>query len=926
MPRVALPERPEQPSLRRPSTSDSSPARTRAPGAASTSLRCTWTIRSAWSRTNATGSVPPISRWPVSRHQPHVGVGERRARPSSSVSTSVPTCGCSASVEAVARRRASVELGEVRARSVLPLASSSAMRRAPVEVLTTARRRTRRRRAAASDRARRGAPRRGRRGRARAATSGTNPPTRRSPWRSRSARSAAASSGRKPCGAELGGAAGRARPSRRARARAGAAGPSRAPRRRPTRWVRRPAGDRRRSPATLALLVERSRALELPSGTLRLERSNASLSLERSNWQYPPPRHGVRARPRRLRDDGGRRARGRGLARARVARHARAAPRSARARASACSSRRRAPRLPARTRSRAASPATGRNTVGVLLNDLHNPFFAEIADGIEELRVRAGLPAADHHRRPAPAARAGDARGAARVPHRRADPRLAAPATAPSSRPTSARCRASSIGRRVRSRRVDCVMTDEALGVARWRSSTSSGSATSGSSTSTAARARAPRRAAPATCEAMAEAGLGARPQVIAGEFTEEAGVRGGRAAAARGDAADRGLRRQRPRRGRADRPARAGRRADPRGRLGRRLRQHVRRRAHHVSLTTVNQPRHEMGRRGARAAARAHRRPRRAVVRLHEPTLVVRKTTGPAAMSAARLLGRGDGGRRALGASGAAARAGAAPPPSTACRRAGRPRPSSRRASRPAGSRGHRRPRARRRPRRSAWRTPRRRAARRPAQRPRRARGPRPAGRSIRTGAARSAPVALLARPARVRRAFTAIVRPDRARARAAPGPGPRRRGRPAATPAHRSSGATPAWSASSSPPPATTRGRRSGRRRRARGAAAALTASWVVRAAFAAPRGAERHHRGNGGSGGRCACRRPRASARVGAQTHVSRNTSRGVVGGCPPNRRYARVLPHTPRAGVEQRRARAPALVASWCELPGITPAFR
>ena len=66
------------------------------------------------------------------------------------------------------------------------------------------------------------------------------------------------------------------------------------------------------------------------------------------------------------------------------------------------------------------------------------------------VRVRHRLPAADHHRRPAPAARAGDARGAARVPHRRADPRLAAPGRRRRSPPTSASLPCVVIGRRVR--------------------------------------------------------------------------------------------------------------------------------------------------------------------------------------------------------------------------------------------------------------------------------------------------------------------------------------------------------------------------------------------------------------------------------------------------------------------------------------------
>ena len=54
-------------------------------------------MRSPWSRTNATGSTPPISRWPVSRHHP-TSRRSSASRTCSSVSTNVPTWGCSATV------------------------------------------------------------------------------------------------------------------------------------------------------------------------------------------------------------------------------------------------------------------------------------------------------------------------------------------------------------------------------------------------------------------------------------------------------------------------------------------------------------------------------------------------------------------------------------------------------------------------------------------------------------------------------------------------------------------------------------------------------------------------------------------------------------------------------------------------------------
>ena len=214
----------------------------RSASVASTSLRWTWPMRSACSRTNCAGSTPPISRWPVSKHQRDVGVLERALDVRGRSRATVPTCGCSDELEALRggdvgelgagarprassrRRRAATgadhsrscdRRGDEHARR-RPAASCAAARRACSRVAPSVR-------LVDDDAGRSRRPAAGRSGRAR-----------RGPR--------APSSGSQPSGPELGRGRGRARPSRPARARAAAAGPSRGPRRRPTRSGRPPAG------------------------------------------------------------------------------------------------------------------------------------------------------------------------------------------------------------------------------------------------------------------------------------------------------------------------------------------------------------------------------------------------------------------------------------------------------------------------------------------------------------------------------------------------------------------------------------------------------------------------------------------------------------------------------------------------------------
>src|ERR671933_1712328 len=160
------------------------------------------------------------------------------------------------------------------------------------------------------------------------------------------------------------------------------------------------------------------------------------------------------------------------------------------------------------------------NTVGILLNDLHNPFFAEIANGIEEYasdlgyrlliitggrrqqRERAMLEALLEYRTD----------GLILV-----SPRLNG--TAIAADVGALPCVV--IGRRVRSDRIDCVMTDEALGsyqaiehlveLGHERIVHVDGGQGAGA---------APRRSG--YLKAMERAGLSRFARVIAGEFTEQ--------------------------------------------------------------------------------------------------------------------------------------------------------------------------------------------------------------------------------------------------------------------------------------------------------------------------------------------------------------------------------------------------------------------
>lgn len=170
--------------------------------------------------------------------------------------------------------------------------------------------------------------------------------------------------------------------------------------------------------------------------------------------------------------------------------------------------------------------ASGRtSTFGVLLNDLHNPWFAEIADGIHDAADKAGYQVIIANGRRSAAT---EDRAVESFLSHRVDGMILAGCRLPTRRidDMGAKTAVVSVGRPLRSSRVDTVNTDERLGSKlAVRHLASLGHGDIAHIDGGRGAGAAPRKAG--YLAAMRAAGLGNRCRVVAGDFTEEAGVHG---------------------------------------------------------------------------------------------------------------------------------------------------------------------------------------------------------------------------------------------------------------------------------------------------------------------------------------------------------------------------------------------------------------